>query len=276
MSDFQERAESAVTRWLLVGIFALGLVAQFVKPVGDALEDKAFLGGALLSLVGYALYSSVQRLIEVSKPAVRDRVGPGELAEHFEEVFEERTVSIGFIGYTGETLIDQLARRLDRLKTRPGPTRNVDVRILLPDFWDPNVLPGKLTAEGKVEDDPEFRAYLQSKIKDYRDSLERSKRVLDRGGVVDLRVEFRFFRMPAALKLYLMNDQLVFEGYYNKLEKTDFPFGAAADRRVLDPQGYNSMLTRWHHAGGKDATEAIKAWREYFDELWGISREPGW
>ncbi|MEJ8635832.1 hypothetical protein [Streptomyces sp. MS2.AVA.5] len=276
MSDFQERTESAVTRWLLVAIFGLGLVAQFVKPVGDALQDKAFLGGALLSLIGYALYSSVQRLIAVSKPAVRDRVGSGELAEHLEDAFDERKVRIGFIGYTGETLVDQLARRLERLKTHPGPTRNVEVRILLPDFWEPNVLPGKLTAEGEVEDDPEFRAYLQSKIKDYRDSLERIKRVLDRAGVVDLEVEFRFFRMPALLKLYLLNDQLVFEGYYNKLEKTDFPFGASADRRILDPQGYNSTLTRWHPSGGKDAMEAIQAWREYFEEVWGLSRRAGW
>lgn len=57
-----ERAESAVTRLLLLGIFVIGLLAQFVKPVGDALEGKAYLGGALLSLVGYVLYAEVQRL----------------------------------------------------------------------------------------------------------------------------------------------------------------------------------------------------------------------
>jgi hypothetical protein len=46
---FQERFEPLVTRLLLLGIFVTGLTAQFVKPVGDALEGKAYLGGALLS-----------------------------------------------------------------------------------------------------------------------------------------------------------------------------------------------------------------------------------
>lgn len=56
------RAEGMVTKVLLLAIFLIGLIAQFVKPVGDALEGKAYLGGALLSLVGYVLYAEVQRL----------------------------------------------------------------------------------------------------------------------------------------------------------------------------------------------------------------------
>ncbi|MFE5106608.1 hypothetical protein [Streptomyces sp. NPDC056663] len=276
MSDFQERTETAVTRWLLVGVFALGLVAQFVKPVGDALEGKTFLGGALLSLVAYALYSSVQRLIVLTKPAVRDRVGARELAKDFEEAFRgESTVKIGFVGFTGETLVDHLFPLLERMKRQPGVTRRVNLQLILPDFWEPTFLPGRVTVDGKVEDDIEFRAFLQGRIREYWDKLQRVKGGLDRQGVIDLVVEFRFFRMSAGLKLYLVNDHLALEGYYNKLEKTGFPFSAPS-RNVLDPQGYDSMLTRWHSSGGKDATDAIKAWQEYFQELWELSRDSGW
>jgi hypothetical protein len=56
------RAESAVTRVLLLAVFCVGLVAQFVKPVGDALQGKTYIGGALLSIVGYVLYAEVLRL----------------------------------------------------------------------------------------------------------------------------------------------------------------------------------------------------------------------
>lgn len=49
LKRYQARFEPVVTRVLLVGIFLTGLTAQFVKPVGDALEGKAYLGGALLS-----------------------------------------------------------------------------------------------------------------------------------------------------------------------------------------------------------------------------------
>lgn len=51
----QERFEPLVTRVILGGIFVIGLAAQFVPSVGDAIEGKAYLGGALLSLVGYVL-----------------------------------------------------------------------------------------------------------------------------------------------------------------------------------------------------------------------------
>ncbi|MGW8887267.1 hypothetical protein [Streptomyces sp. NPDC055749] len=275
MSDFQERAEVAVTRWLLVGIFALGLVAQFVKPVGDALQDKAFLGGALLSLVGYVLYSSVQRLIVLTKPPVEKRVSARDLSRDFEDAFAEPTVSIDFIGFTGETVVAQIFPVLERLKSHPGAVRRVVVRMILPDFWESTSLPGRITREGVVEDDPEFRAFLQRKIGDYRNDLMRVKGGLRDRGVVHLEVDFRVFRMTPGLKLYLVNGDLAFEGYYNRLDKSDFP-ATSADRKILDPQGYDSMLTRWHPSGGKDAIHAIKAWREYFDELWVLSREPEW
>ncbi|MEU1690760.1 hypothetical protein [Streptomyces hirsutus] len=59
---FQERFEPAVTRFVLPAICATGLTAQFVQPVGDALEGKAFLGGALFSLVAHVLYDAVTSL----------------------------------------------------------------------------------------------------------------------------------------------------------------------------------------------------------------------
>ncbi|WP_371642747.1 hypothetical protein [Streptomyces mirabilis] len=58
MRRYLTRFESAVTRFFLLGIFVVGLTAQFVTPLGDALQGKAFLGGALLSLVAYVLYDA--------------------------------------------------------------------------------------------------------------------------------------------------------------------------------------------------------------------------
>jgi hypothetical protein len=55
-------------RILLLGVFATCAMALFVKPIRDALEGRAlFGGGALLSLVGYALYNTVKDL-EASLP----------------------------------------------------------------------------------------------------------------------------------------------------------------------------------------------------------------
>ncbi len=45
-----------MTRVVLPAICATGPTAQFVQPVRDALEGKAFLGGALFSLIAHVLY----------------------------------------------------------------------------------------------------------------------------------------------------------------------------------------------------------------------------
>ncbi|MEV7861223.1 hypothetical protein AB0O86_20925 [Streptomyces hirsutus] len=63
---FQERFEPAVTRVVLPAICATGLTAQFVQPVGDALEGKAFLGGALFSLVAHVLYDLYDAVTSLS------------------------------------------------------------------------------------------------------------------------------------------------------------------------------------------------------------------
>ncbi|MEU9243927.1 hypothetical protein [Streptomyces sp. NPDC048385] len=76
---FQERVEPVVTRVLLLGIFVTGLTAQFVKPVGDALEGKAYLGGALLSLVGYVLYDQVKELTSSVRAPTRALVSSTQL-----------------------------------------------------------------------------------------------------------------------------------------------------------------------------------------------------
>lgn len=62
MAALRGRAETTLTKGLLLAVFFVGLVAQFVKPVGDALEGKTYIGGALLSIVGYVLYAEVLRL----------------------------------------------------------------------------------------------------------------------------------------------------------------------------------------------------------------------
>src|SRR5690242_15315510 len=79
LKRLRARYEPAVTRILLLGFFGTGLIAQFVKPVGDALQGKVFLGGALLSLVGYVLYDSVKDLTVSLRMPPRRQVNSREL-----------------------------------------------------------------------------------------------------------------------------------------------------------------------------------------------------
>ncbi|WP_141205791.1 TRADD-N-associated membrane domain-containing protein [Streptomyces griseorubiginosus] len=57
------KASSLITRTFLLIIFILGLVAQFVPKVADALQGATFVGGAVLTLVGYLLYSTLRGFV---------------------------------------------------------------------------------------------------------------------------------------------------------------------------------------------------------------------
>ncbi|MEV6297213.1 hypothetical protein AB0M41_44080 [Streptomyces sp. NPDC051896] len=68
-----------MTRLFLLGVFVVGLAAQFFTPLGDALQGKAFLGGALLSLVAYVLYDAVKDLAAALRLPARSQVASSEL-----------------------------------------------------------------------------------------------------------------------------------------------------------------------------------------------------
>ncbi|WP_326722229.1 hypothetical protein OHT59_25325 [Streptomyces sp. NBC_00243] len=148
LKRYQARFEPVATRVLLLGVFLTGLTAQFVKPVGDALEDKAFLGGALLSLMGYVLYDAVKDLARSVTVPTRALVNSRQLGSFVSEAFGSRKVEISFLGYTGETLYNELYHRLEGLLDDPGPTKRVSVRMLVPDFGQPMTVPSKPATAG--------------------------------------------------------------------------------------------------------------------------------
>lgn len=181
----QERYEPLITRVLLLAIFTTGLIAQFVKPVGDALEGKAYLGGALLSLVGYVLYGQVRELsaaVEVPAGALGNA---SELGTFVSEAFQARKVEIGFLGYTGETLYNALYHRLEDLFDNPGPTRRVSIRMLVHDFGLPMTVSSRVVADGTPQDGADFRKRMEEHCREYDGILRLpcpgQRPVVDRG-----------------------------------------------------------------------------------------------
>ncbi|MRT44531.1 hypothetical protein FGX00_01510, partial [Xylella fastidiosa subsp. multiplex] len=77
------------------------------------------------------------------------------------EAFHSRTVEIAFLGYTGETLYNELYHRLQDILEDPGPTRRVVIRVLVPDFGLPMRVPSKVGAGGEPVDDPDYRKRLE-------------------------------------------------------------------------------------------------------------------
>lgn len=301
------QAESTVSRLLLLAVFVVGLVAQFVKPVGDALEGKVYIGGALLSLVGYVLYSEVQRLnsaheaqreatgnlrdtirvlsegvAELSaaqRPHAGAEVSLSALADEFREaLWSGEDVQLAALGFTGETFAVPLKQLLGSLP--PNPRRSVSIRVLVPDFTKPIEVPGLVRADGGAADASGFRAHLVRKIAGYEADLKGMIGRMQHHGQGTLSVEFRVLHMSPVLKLYLVNRDQAFEGIYDRIELRPDEYGpavpaqgAAGDGadRLLDLIGYDSLLTRWHRDDGPRSREIINRRREFFDTFWDVA-----
>ncbi|WP_367043407.1 hypothetical protein [Streptomyces sp. Je 1-332] len=262
------QSESVVTRVLLLSIFGLGLVAQFVQPVGDALEGKAYLGGAVLSLVGYVLYSEVQKLNAAMRPATRETVLTRHLQTYFDESLLSREAHIDAIGFTGQTVVDQITTSLEDLRGSVRP--QVRVRILVPDFTKPMEIPGMLNGEGKAEDDDLLRAELLAQVHGYERSMRNLARRLQLDGKAELDPHFRVLHISPSLKFCLINDEQLFDGIYDKLVIQ--PANDESGRQVLDLMGYHASLTRWHVDAGAAAREKCKQRKELFETLWDLAR----
>ncbi|MEU5599480.1 hypothetical protein [Streptomyces sp. NPDC020298] len=271
---FRSRVESAVTRCVLLGVVALGILAQFVKPVGDFLEGKMFLGGALLSAVAYILYDALKDLAD-TPPNGRNTppvTNPHSLGPYIDEAFTARTVNIRFIGYTGETLFLHLQRLLLDVLTTPGRTRSVTIRILVPDLAGPVGLPCTLHQDGSTSDDPEFREYQTRRTRDYSHHLSGLALRLRESGV-DVTVEFRTYPGIPVFKLYIFNEDMAFTGFYDVAWTSGFPIQDPT-RTLLNPKGPLTSIHGWNSRHGNDESKRfVRDSTEFFEGLWKISAE---
>jgi hypothetical protein len=305
LAGIWRRTESTVTKIVLAFVFALGLVAQFVKPVGDALQDKAYLGGALLTAVGYVLYSEVQRLntahtiqqeteqsmtgavrrleeeLQRLNAVLRPQVTPRALQDEIRQALEAGgDVQLTAMGFTGETFVISVKTILQRLSR--DPLRRVHLRVLVPDFTKEIEIPGQVGAEGKVSDSPRFREHLRHMVVEHERGLKAHIGRMAVAGQGTLTVEFRVLHMSPSRKLYFINSDVVYEGSYDKLDLRPDPESAAAPDPLgpdtagvflLDVIGYDSLLARWSLDGGDQARKIIVGRREFFETLWRAARE---
>ncbi|SDL09569.1 hypothetical protein [Streptomyces indicus] len=271
---FQTRFQAPLTRAILAVIFVTGLVAQFVAPVGDALEGHAFLGGALLSLVAYVLYDAIQELVASARTPARSLVSSRDLSGLVSEAFRARDVDICFVGYTGETLYNELYHRLERLLDDPGPTRRVSVRMLIPDFCREMSVPARVGPDESPVDDPEFRRRLELKCQDYDMTLSGLAEQLSVRGRVEVTCTYRVYHGEPTEKICLFNKELVLHGLYDVDARMQM---SNSGRVVYDPKGYNTDLYVWSARDGT-ATEvrAVAQWVRHFEGRWKLADAPSW
>ncbi|MFD7405257.1 hypothetical protein ACFV7R_21835 [Streptomyces sp. NPDC059866] len=270
---YQERFEPVVTRVVLIGIFVIGMTAQFVTPVGDALEDKVYLGGALLSLVGYVLYDTLKDLTSSVRVPSRPLVNSSQLGSFVSDAFHARKVEISFLGYTGETLFNELYHRLEALLDNPGPTRRVSIRMLVPDFGQPMTVPSKVGDDGAPVDDADFRERLERRCREYDEILTELAERLTAAGRVVVESEYRLYPGIPRDKICIFNREQVLYGLYDLSARMRMQH---AGPEFYDPKGYRTDLNVWSREGTPAAETAVSTWNRHFDNLWALAARPRW
>lgn len=270
--------EPIATRCVLLGIFLLGLVAQIVKPVGDALQGSAFAAGALLSLVAYVLYDAIKDLTDGPRdghPASRFS-NPTSRGDLIKEAEAGRAVDVRFMGYTGESIFDHMRGTLMRLHDSPRRVQSVTFRVLTPDLSEPMRIPCRLNGDGTVSDDPEFRRYVEGRTEDYASHLLFFARRLRERTRIQVSLQFRTYPGVPTFQVCLVGDNVAFFAFYDVARETEFPYGQP-DRILLDPVISQSGRAGWDVRDGTPQSEnMVKECSDLFESMWKISNDAPW
>jgi DNA-binding transcriptional regulator YhcF (GntR family) len=192
---------------------------------------------------------------------------PIGLRPHVESAFERPEVSIDFAGFTGETLHGVLQEPLDKIRAGRLTPTSIAIRILLPDLTQPSVVPA--LADGT--DDPEQRQRMASIARRHVEAIADSVHELADLKLVDqAAVEVRAYAAASLVKLYIVNREEVFFGFYPVIQHTVTSKGKKT--AIRDLGGKDSTLFHFtidddDHSVGTPFVEQSLAW---FDSVWTI------
>lgn len=199
---------------------------------------------------------------------VRERTErPVGLRPHIEIAFEQPDVRIDFAGYTSETLHGVLQEPLDKIRHGRLTPNSIQIRILLSDMTQPQALPSR--AGDKPGDDPAVRGRMAKIAERYTFGIIEAVSELETMGLVQkASVLARVHGASPLFKLYLVNGQDLFFGFYPVVERT-----VTIDKKripIFDPMGKDTVL--FHHTADSDpestASQYIAETAKWFDSLW--------
>lgn len=198
---------------------------------------------------------------------VRERTErPVGLRPHIERAFEAEHVTIDFAGFSGETLHGVIAEPLDKIRIGRLRPESISVRLLVPDPGTPWSLP--VTVEDKA-DSPAFRKRAEEIMRRHTLAIVDSVTELAELGLVkEASAQVRVHPAAPMFKLYLINDEEAFFGFYPVREHV-INFGGET-QAIYDLMGKDAIL--FHHSANDDDTSTgsqyVEQARTWFDSLW--------
>jgi DNA-binding transcriptional regulator YhcF (GntR family) len=197
---------------------------------------------------------------------------PVELRPHIEAAFERPHASVDFAGFSGETLRDALSEVLDKVRAGRLAPESITIRVMLSDMSGPIALPARAETQS---DDPVVRERAERIMRRAADGiLDQVHELGDLGLVPAVNVAVRVHNAAPLFKLYVLNSEEVFFGFYPVVERTVSIKGeptAIYDLMGKDVPLFHYAITDDEAAAGTQFVESSRAW---FDSMWNsIARE---
>ncbi len=198
---------------------------------------------------------------------VRERTErPVGLRPHIEQAFEAAAITVDFAGFSGETLHGAIAEPLDRIREGRLRPDSLAIRLLVPDTSRPWSLPA--TVDG-LEDSPAFRKRATKIMERHGGAIVDSVTELARLGLVaNASAEIRTYPAVPLFKLYILNGEQTFSGYYPVREHV-VPLDGQ-DTPIWDLMGKDALLL--HHSRDVDpdstASQFVAQSQMWFDSIW--------
>src|SRR5690606_15570929 len=138
---------------------------------------------------------------------------------HIEAAFRQAQVGIDFAGFSGETLHGAMGEPLDKIRAGLLTPESLRVRMLIPDLGAPLTVPSR--AGDQPGDDPAVRARAAKITARHAEAVVDAVEELARLGLVpSASAEIRVHGNGPQFKLYVINGEEVFFGYYPVVEHT--------------------------------------------------------
>lgn len=195
-----------------------------------------------------------------------------ELRPHIEAAFEQPHVSIDFAGFSGETLRDAISEALDKIRVGRLTPETIAVRVLLSDMSVPMALPARAETQS---DDPMVRARAERIARRAAEGIiDQVRELAELGLVRSATVDVRVHSAAPLFKLYFLNNEEAFFGFYPVVERNVVIRGEPV--AIYDLMGKDVPL--FHYAMGDDETsmgaQFVEAARAWFNSIWNtIARE---
>lgn len=204
---------------------------------------------------------------------VRERTErPVGLRPHIERAFDAEHVTIDFAGFSGETLHGIMQEPLDKIRIGRLTPASIHVRILVPDPSVPWSVP--VTVDERA-DSPAFRKRAEEIMRRHTLAIVDNVTELGALGLVkDATAEVRVHPTAPLFKLYLINSEEAFFGFYPVREHV-LSLGGEP-QAIYDLMGKDAIL--FQHSTTDDDTSTgsqyVDQARTWFDSMWNtISTE---